>query len=336
MYAKDGGLLQSDEWAQLQAASGHTPLHFRGEGFEGNALQYTLPLFGNYLFIPRGPIVDASRIKNQESKMREELLRIAQAARAGWIRIEPQAGEALEILKTIFGEARVIAAPRDTNPREILMVSLSGDVATWLDQMKPKTRYNVRLAEKHGVTVRFSRSKEDIERFIELIYATTNRKAIAPHPKDYYQNFFATLPDTMCALALAEHAGEVIAAALLVFFEGTAYYLHGGSADTKRELMAPFLLHFKAMEEAKQRGCTRYDFGGVRMLSKRDAGDTDWDGITRFKQGFAPKAETLVFPGTYDIILSPTRYALYRQSRRLRGIRRAYRLFVHCFQYEIV
>jgi lipid II:glycine glycyltransferase (peptidoglycan interpeptide bridge formation enzyme) len=140
----------------------------------------------------------------------------------------------------------------------------------------------------------------------------------------------------MCALALAEHAGEVIAAALLVFFEGTAYYLHGGSADTKRELMAPFLLHFKAMEEAKQRGCTRYDFGGVRMLSKRDAGDTDWDGITRFKQGFAPKAETLVFPGTYDIILSPTRYALYRQSRRLRGIRRAYRLFVHCFQYEIV
>lgn len=325
MHAKDGGLLQSDEWAQLQAASGHIPLHFQGEGFEGNAFQYTLPLFGNYLFIPRGPIVDASKIKNQESKMREELLRVAQAARAGWIRIEPQAGEALEILKTVFGEARVIAAPRDTNPREILMVSLSGDVTTWLDQMKPKTRYNVRLAEKHGVTVRFSRSKEDIERFIELIYATTNRKAIAPHPKDYYRNFFATFPDTMCTLALAERDGAPIAAALLVFFGETAYYLHGGSADTKRELMAPFLLQFRSMEEAKRRGCMRYDFGGVRVSSKRGADDTDWDGITRFKQGFAPKQETLLFPGTYDIVLSPTRYALYRQLHHLTGIRQFFR-----------
>lgn len=252
-------------------------------------------------------------------------MQMAGQCRACWIRVEPQTEEVLQILRTTFGADRIVAAPRDTNPREILMVSLSGDVTTWLDQMKPKTRYNVRLAEKHGVTVRFSRSKEDIERFIELIYATTNRKAIAPHPKDYYRNFFATFPDAMCTLALAEYDGAPIAAALLVFFGETAYYLHGGSADTKRELMAPFLLQFRSMEEAKRRGCMRYDFGGVRVSSKRGADDTDWDGITRFKQGFAPKQETLLFPGTYDIVLSPTRYALYRQLHHLTGIRQFFR-----------
>jgi lipid II:glycine glycyltransferase (peptidoglycan interpeptide bridge formation enzyme) len=96
--------------------------------------------------------------------------------------------------------------------------------------------------------------------------------------------------------------------------------------------MAPFLLHLKAMEEAKRRGCVRYDFGGVRVRSKHGIDDTDWDGITRFKRGFSPEQETLLFPGTYDIILSPTRYALYRVSRRLLSVRKLYRnLLSHLF-----
>lgn len=255
-------------------------------------------------------------------------MQMAGQCRACWIRVEPQAEEVLQILRTTFGADRIVATPRDLNPRETLMVSLDGGPSDWLERMKSKTRYNVRLAEKHGVSIRFSRSEEDIERFVELIYATTNRKAIAPHPKEYYRNFFTTLPDEMCTIAIAEHEGQTIAVSLLAFLDGTAYYLHGGSADTKRDLMAPFLLHFKAMEEAKRRGCTRYDFGGVRVRSKRGIDDTNWDGITRFKQGFAPKTETLLFPGTYDIILSPSRYALYRRLQRLAGLRRyARRLF---------
>lgn len=321
MHAPDGGLLQSDEWARLQAVSDHRSFPFAGEGFEGMAFQYVLPLLGNYLFIPRGPIAEESRIKNQESNIRKEILRVAEQCRAHWIRVEPQTEEILNCLKKSFGEANVVSSPRDINPRETFMVSLEGTPDDWLSRMKSKTRYNVRLAEKHGVVIRFSRAAEDIERFIDLIYATTNRKAIAPHPKDYYRNFFTALPEEMCTIALAEHGGQVIAASLLVFFNETASYLHGGSADTKRELMAPFLLHFKVMEEALRRGCTRYDFGGVRIRSKQ-GDDSSWDGITRFKQGFDPKAETLLFPGTYDIIVSPVRYAFYRYLQQLAGLRR--------------
>lgn len=322
-YACDGGLFQSDEWARLQDISGHEACPFSGSGFEGHAFVQKLPMLGTYLFLPRGPIVDPTTLASEELK--RQLMALAEASGANWIRVEPQADETLQILQLAFGADRVVPAPRDLNPREVLMVSLTEDLGQWLERMKPKARYNVRLAEKHGVTVRFSRTAEDMEAFLDLIYATTNRKAIAPHPKAYYRNFFTALPEEMCVVALAEHEGQPVAAALLVFFEGTAYYLHGGSAHTKRELMAPFLLQFRSMEEAKRRGCLRYDLGGVRIRSKSGPQDTDWDGITRFKQGFDPKAETLLLPGTYDIILSSRRYALYRHSRRLNRLRRTLR-----------
>ena len=325
-FAPDGGLLQSDEWAKLQAVSGHEAQTFSGTGFEAKAFLHVLPLIGGYLFIPRGPIVDTTLFDSESLKTR--LTEAALSAKAGWIRVEPQTKEALAILKQIFGETQVVQAPRDTNPREIFLVSLVGESSEWLARMKSKTRYNVRLALKHGVTVRFSRTTEDVEAFVDLIYATTNRKAIAPHSKAYYRNFLTALPEEMCVIALAEHDGQVIAASLLAFFEGTAHYLHGGSSDTKRELMAPFLLHFKAMEEAKRRECIRYDFGGVCIRSKTGESDTDWDGITRFKQGFDPNQETMLFPGTYDIIVSPFQYALYRQSRQLVNIRRVIRKFL--------
>lgn len=321
--AADGGLLQSDEWARLQSAAGREAFPFSGVGFEGHAFQQTLPVFGDYLFIPRGPVVDMNGLASEE--LYGTLSALARTSGAAWIRVEPGSVDALEMLRSVFGAAHITPAPRDTNPRETLMVSLHGGPADWLGRMKPKTRYNVRLAEKHGVTIRFSRSAEDMETFLGLITSTANRKAIAPHPKSYYRNFLTALPEEMCVIALAEYQGVPVAAVLLAFFEEMAYYLHGGSGDAHRELMAPFLLHFKCMEEAKRRGCAHYDFGGVRIRSKRGVDDTDWDGITRFKQGFDPKAESILFPGTYDIIVSPVRYALYRQSRWLTRLRPAVR-----------
>lgn len=316
----DGGLLQSDEWARLQTASGHEAFPFSGIGFEGHAFRHSLPVFGDYLFIPRGPVVDMARFASEE--LHGTFSDLAETSGAGWIRVEPTSAEALEALRSAFGTSRIVNAPRDTNPRETLMVSLNGGPADWLGRMKPKTRYNVRLAEKHGIAIRFSREARDMETFLSLITSTANRKAIAPHPRSYYRNFFSALPEEMCVVALAEYQEVPAAAALLVFFEGTAYYLHGGSGDAHRELMAPFLLHFKCMEEAKRRGAERYDFGGVRIQTKTGAQDTSWDGITRFKRGFAPDAEPILFPGTYDIIVSPVRYTLYRQLRYLVRVRR--------------
>lgn len=302
-------LLQSDRWKHFQEENGFKTVQLP----DSFGIVYNLPLVGQYLYTPRWPV------ENQESKIKNQKLlieKLAKESRAGWVRVEPTDDTALEGLQKAFGATQVVSAPHDVQPREILTMDIQGDEAVLLAAMKPKTRYNIRLAEKHGITVRFSRGKEDMETFIGLIYATTERKAIRPHGKEYYRNFFKAFDETQCVLALAEHEGRSLAANLLVFHEGTAYYLHGGSSDEGRHLMAPYLLQWKSICEAKRRGSRLYDFGGVNTHDPESA----WAGITRFKQGFAPVAAPIRFPGTYDIVLSPSRYALYRFLQRMRKV----------------
>jgi lipid II:glycine glycyltransferase (peptidoglycan interpeptide bridge formation enzyme) len=300
-------LLQSELWKNFQEKNGRICV----KGNFGLAIVETLPIVGKYLYVPRGPLVSTEQTK-------EELIHVAQEHNAGWIRVEPGSEAELTMLRSGAKEYRSVSAPHTVQPKEILVVNIENAESELLAQMKSKTRYNIRLAEKRGVAVRFSRATEDVEAFISLIYATTRRKEIRPHPKQYYQNFFAVFNETVCTLALAEYQGKVLAANLLVFFEDTAYYLHGGSSDEGKNLMAPFLLQWESIKLAKERGMKQYNFGGVHTLATNHTSrpaNSDWAGITRFKQGFAPNASTLSFPGTYDIIISPIQYGLYRIIR---------------------
>lgn len=304
-------LLQSSLWEKFQEKNGHTSLRV-GEGL---ALLETLPVVGKYLYFPRFPFADSSLEK-------ETIFSLAQKKAIHWVRVEPENEVVLEKVKEVFGKENVVRAPHDVQPQEVLVMDIERSEEELLALMKQKTRYNIRLAEKHGVTIRFSREAKDVETFIDLIYATTNRKAIWPHPKNYYRNFFEVLGENECVLALAEHEGNVLAANLLVFFEGVAYYLHGGSSDEGRYLMAPFLLQWESIREAKRRNMTRYNFGGVKINA---TDKNSWAGITRFKQGFTPKTEPIVFPGTYDIILSPWWYRTYRIIRVAQKIKNIFR-----------
>lgn len=314
--APDGGLFQSENWARLQEMSGHESVTFESEGFQGFAFCHKLPFLGNYLSIPRGPVM--SKVEGNSEALQKTFEKLREKEKIAWIRVEPQTENVLHTLEKFFGE-NIVPAPRDIQPREILVLSLEGTEEEWLARMKSKTRYNVGLAQRHGLTVRFSREEKDLESFLLLIQSTAERKAIRPHPKEYYRNFFRVFSSEECKLALVEKEGEVLAASLLVFYAKYAYYLHGGSKSEKRDLMAPFLLHFASMKEAKRRECLFYDLGGVRLRSKKNETDTGWDGITRFKLGFAPHQETLLFPGTFDIILNTKKYFLYRKLQELRN-----------------
>lgn len=300
-------LLQSREWQAFQESNGRISIRSN----ESLVLVETLPVVGRYLYTPRFPLHDSKVIK-------EPWLALAHAQKAGWIRVEPETETILEQLREIFGTKYVQSAPHDVQPREILVMDIRATHEELLYQMKPKTRYNIRLAEKHGVTVRFSRTQEDMERFIELVYATTERKTIRPHPKQYYRNFFEAFSGEQCCLAIAEHEGTLLASNLLIFFEGMAYYLHGGSSSEGRHLMAPFLLQWRSIEEAKQRGMLHYNFGGVNTRSGQK---NSWAGITRFKQGFAPHTSSTTFPGAYDIMVAPPRYWTYRVLQKIQQLR---------------
>lgn len=105
----------------------------------------------------------------------------------------------------------------------------------------------------------------------------------------------------MNLLFIAEYQGKTIAANLVNFFGPTATYTHGGWDWEYRSLMAPHLLQWEQIKEAKNRGCKAYDFWGIDKIN--------WPGITRFKKGFGGKEVNYI--GTFDLILKQAWYSAY-------------------------
>jgi lipid II:glycine glycyltransferase (peptidoglycan interpeptide bridge formation enzyme) len=313
-YAKDGGLLQSEAWRTFQLASGRSVKLLFGKGYLASAVTHELSIVGKYLYVPRGPIVRASREEYHECF--RGLISEGKRQGARWIRVEPASDGFLEHIRQHESVKGLWKSPHDMQPREVLAIDITGEREALLASMKQKTRYNIRLAEKKEVRV-FSTQEETYQDiFIRLIGVTARRKGITPHDEKYYRTFFETFPKDSWELVVAMREHTVLAVNIMVYFGKWAYYLHGGTADHDREAMAPYLLQWRSIEIAKMRGCHFYDFGGVSIrVPQRNLA---WEGITRFKQGFAPDTETIVFPGAYDIILSRRWYALYNTLRLLK------------------
>lgn len=308
--------LQSAIWRKFQASLGKkTFLIARGD-FQASIIEHELPFLGRYFYLPYGPILSFQEEENQRGWL--DALALAEKRGVDWIRIEPEKEADLHRLENSQRKEKNSwrKTAKNTQPAEVLILNLEKDEDSLLQEMKAKTRYNLNLAKKKGVKIKevvsgaksFSAEKRKyLEEFLRLVQVTGKRSGIKTHPKEYYEKMFRQLPEENLSLFAAEFEGAVIAANLVVFFGDTAVYLHGGSDDQQRNVMAPFLLQWHQILRAKQAGCRRYDFGGVAIKTENEA----WQGITRFKTGFCPQTESRVFPGTFDFILSKKKYLFY-------------------------
>jgi len=346
---------QSQEWRKFQEAFGRRTHLIENDNFCASIIEHKLPIVGKYFYVPRGPIFSCHSGLDPESKLGssekmlkqvqhdiKEIVDLAKKKNAGWIRVEPRDSRLLEEIRSNW---RVTKAPYDVQPKEIFVIDISKPEQQLLSEMKSKTRYNINLAKKKGVSVVcisgchsefISESRSAIEMlkqvqhdnsyyikmFLKLIKEMARRQGIVPHPDAYYEKMFATFPKDMLKLYVAEYNGNVIAANLMLFYGNTATYLHGASSDVDRNVMAPFLLHWQAILDAKERGFKFYDFGGVKIWknTEMDRKIQKWEGITKFKMGFSMDAEPVVFPGTYDIIVNPRQYALYKGLQKAKMI----------------
>lgn len=310
--------LQSELWRAFQESAGRKSRTISGDGFFGNGFLSRVASFMTYLYFPHGPIIDRESVDT--AVLVSEIKELASQEKLSFIRIEPKDEGEKRFWKELYGK-RFAKAPQAVQPEETLVIDITPSEEELFARMKPKTRYNIRIAEKRGVRVFETREKKYKQAFLDLMEETAKRKDIRPHPRAYYKAFFSGFPEGACRLFVAELDGVVLAANLVLFIGSTATYLHGGSDDSRRDAMAPYLLQWEQIREAKRSGAARYDFGGVRTAARRK-GNASWDGITRFKEGFSRGTEALLFPGTYDIILNAHRYYLYTT---LRGLRRFFR-----------
>lgn len=302
-----GEFLQSTIWFDLLCRE-EEEAEFFGFEEEGKikalALIIKKKILGHfsYYYLPRGPL--------GEKEAMIKLLKALQAEKspALFFRVEPTID--------IFSGKKEFEVHKSVNlqPQKTLVIDLALGEAELLKSMHPKTRYNIRLAEKKGVKVRLS-GKEDFDHFWSLMEKTGARDGFRLHSREHYANLLSS--DSNVKMFLAEYNGHIIAGGLFSFFGDRVTYLHGASDNEHRNLMAPYLLQWtvirtaqKINEKNNQLIFRSYDFYGID--------EQKWPGVTRFKLGFG--GEVKEYPGTYDIIARPLIYRLYGLLRRLRRL----------------
>ncbi|MGL4981612.1 MAG: lipid II:glycine glycyltransferase FemX [Treponemataceae bacterium] len=190
----------------------------------------------------------------------------------------------------------------DIQPPDSVILDLTQPQETLLENMKSKWRYNIRLAEKKGVTIRKA-SSDDLGIFYDLYKQTAKRDGIAIHKEQYYKDLLVLSEKndspTKIFLYIAEHENEPLAAIIVLHNQSEAVYLYGASANKKRNLMPAYLLQWTAIKEAQASGCLYYDFYGI---PPSDDENHPMHGLYRFKTGFGGRIIHRL--GSFDLPIS--------------------------------
>jgi lipid II:glycine glycyltransferase (peptidoglycan interpeptide bridge formation enzyme) len=211
----------------------------------------------------------------------------------------------------------MVKSSADIQPPVTVIIDLLQETETILASMKSKTRYNIRLSARKGVTVR-RYGVEMLDTWYSLYLETGKRDKIALHSYDYYRKVFEygskEGSGAEIRLYMAESEGKQIAGIVTCFYRGTATYLYGASSNEEREKMPAYALQWKAICDAKEYGCTEYDMFGI---PPSDDPSHPMHGLYRFKTGFG--GAITVKAGCFDFPLKKGSYLFFRLAEKARN-----------------
>jgi len=304
-------LLQTAAWGELKSEFGWQPVRVV-QGEVGAQLLFRRVLGWSVAYLPRGPVGQdyASLWPAVDTACRKR--------RAIFLKVEPDQWED-EYTKTSPPHGFFLS-PQTIQPPRTLIVDISGDEEQVLGQMKQKTRYNIKLAQKKGVVVR---AFSNIEIFHELMQITSQRDVFGVHSVEYYRRAYEIFHNRcLSELLLAEYEGEPLAAVMVFCLGQRAWYFYGGSSNEHRDRMPNYLLQWEAIRWARSQGCTEYDLWGVPDADEAtleahfsERSDGLW-GVYRFKRGFGGVLRRTA--GPWERIYHPVLYRFYLLMLRLR------------------
>lgn len=198
-------------------------------------------------------------------------------------------------------------ANTDILPSHTIFLNLQKDRSALLEAMKPKTRYNIQLSLRKGVTVK-EKGIHDLDEWYVLHAETARRNRFFLHDIEYFRSVLTARAENTDSpadvqLLMAEHGGEPLAAMFMVITGKRGTYLYGASSSERRNLMATYALQWRAMEKAREAGCTEYDMFGI---APRPEPSHPLYGLYRFKSGFGGSVYHTM--GCWDYPLLPHLY----------------------------
>ncbi len=326
-------ILQTQQWGQVKARLGWKLLPYIWNDSQDQVraaalvLQRTAPNSGpaarfSVLYIPRGPLADWSDPLLRESIF-NSLQTLARQKKAIFIKIDPEIQLGLGIpgapdgIQDPCGESVAASLKKrgwcfsteQVQFRNTVLVDLEASEDDLIGRMKQKTRYNIRLAGRKGVTVRKG-TEADFPMLYKMYAETSLRDGFVIRDQAYYEFTWHTMLQAgMADILIADVAGEPVAAVVVFRFKSRAWYLYGMSRELHRDMMPNYLLQWEAMRQSKASGCQIYDLWGAP--DRFEETDPMW-GVFRFKEGLG--GYVMRTPGAWDYPARPLLYRLYTQA----------------------
>ncbi len=319
-----GHLLQSWGWGELKAGVGWYPLRLALWDAQLERIVAAaqvlcrspqhLPLrLGHLAYIPRGPIFECSvsHIPNTAqiffTQLRSILIKQGALALQAEFPSELDSEESNMLVRAL--EPLHFQRAQPVQPARTIVLDLTPDEDTLLANMKEKWRYNVRLARRKGVQIRFAETLEDVNSWYELLQTTSIRDRFGIHTREYYQRAWQIFaPLEQARLLLAYYNKQLLAGIFVGFMAKQAIYLYGASSNEQRQLMPNYLLQWEAIRWAKQVGATTYDFWGIPETDEKSEAMA---GVYRFKSGWGGRIVRLA--GNYECTYHPVAMRFIRK-----------------------
>lgn len=321
----NGHFLQSWQWGQFKERFGWQAdrLIWINDQGQPKAAALILKRFltsrFSILYCPRGPSLDWSD-EDLRSSVLSDLQKYITSDEAFFLKIDPDIAlgsgqpDTPDAIHDPIGEQLIGHLKRlNWRPskeqiqfRNSMHLDLHPSEDDLLARMKQKTRYNIRLAQRRGVTVRRG-DPEDLDLLYHLYAETSLRDRFTIRDQDYYHEAWGSFMKAgMAQPFIAEVDGEPVAGIIVFHFGKRAIYMYGMSRDVHREKMPNHLLQWEAIKWAKTLGYTTYDFWGAPDTFSEE--DPMW-GVYRFKLGFGAKVSRTI--GAWDYVSRPMFYLIY-------------------------
>jgi lipid II:glycine glycyltransferase (peptidoglycan interpeptide bridge formation enzyme) len=310
--------LQSWEWGEFRKQTGVEVerVGFFEQGKLQKAFQVTfhhIPILGRKAgYLPRSYMPDEDQI--------EVLRNLGKQHRALFVKIEPNVAHPVGnqsahdvIRRFILDHNATYGRPLFT--KYTFQVDLTQSEKELFANLHSKTRYNVRLAIKKGVTIVEDTSEQGMETYLEILKETTKRQGFYAHSPEYFRTMWRTIGQSgMLRIFNAVYEGEVLTSWVMFVFNKVLYYPYGASRSAHRNVMASNLMMWEMMRFGQKMKCQTFDMWG--SLGPKASKRSPWYGFHKFKAGYG--GELMEFLGSFDILVDPPMYQIYTIGDNLR------------------
>lgn len=257
---------------------------------------------GRYLAIAGGPLIDFSDSK-MVSSVFSDIREQGKALGCVFVRVRPQELLSDNILQVLSNQG-LKRAPMYLSVEFAGVLDLHKSEEEILAGASQGFRRKLRKAAKLDIEITADTSDESIKEFCRLEKLHAERQKYVAFSSDFLKKQFEAFREGGEVLIYtAKYEGETLAQNFMIFYGPEASYHYGVSSELGTKYSAAPLLHMAAMEEARKRGCTRYNLWGIVELDERSH---RFYGVSEFKRSFG--CEELRYTPAHDMILKPLQY----------------------------